>query len=55
MKNTKLECNEIKDESTGLKTEQYLGNIKSEYILKHIFSYINIIKLKNEILYIKYL
>ena len=41
MKNTKLECDVIKDEQTELKTEQYLGNIKSAYILKHIFSYIN--------------
>ena len=39
-KNDNIEF-EIKDEPTELKTEQYLGNIKSEYILKHIFSYIN--------------
>ena len=38
MKNTKLECDVIKDELTELKTQQYIGNIKSEYILKHIFS-----------------
>ena len=41
MKNTKLECDVIKDEQTELKTGQYLSNIKSKYILKNIFSYIN--------------
>ena len=37
MKNTKLECNVIKDEKTELKTVQYIGNIKSEYIIKGFF------------------
>ena len=46
-------CEEIKVEQTELKTVQYLRNIKSEYILKHIFSYINQKEKLNLIIYKK--
>ena len=50
MKNTKLECDVIKDEQTELKTEQYLSNIKSKYILKNIIIITINQKLKENIL-----
>ena len=53
MKNTKLECDVIKDEQTELKTVQYIGNIKSEYILENIISYINQREKLNLIIYNK--
>ena len=41
MKNTKLECDLIKDEHTELKKKVNIEDIKSTYILKDIFSNLN--------------
>ncbi len=41
MKNTKFECDLNKDESTELNKKVYIRDIKSEYIIRDIFSFIN--------------
>ena len=41
MKNAKFECDSIKDEHTEPKKEIYIGDIKSAYIIRDIFSLIN--------------
>ena len=41
MKNAKFECDSIKDEHTEPKNEIYIGDIKSAYIIRDIFSLIN--------------
>ena len=54
MKNTKLECDLIKDEHTELKKKVNINDdIKSSYILKDIFSYLNTKQKLNLILYNK--
>ena len=40
MQKTQLECDLIKDEKTELKKLKYIGDIKSLYIIKDIFSFI---------------
>ena len=41
MNNTQLECDLIQEEHNENKKIKYLGDIKSKYIIKDIFSYIN--------------
>ena len=55
MKNTKLEYDLIRDEYTEHKNIKYLGDIKSLYIIKDIFSYINKKQKLNLIMYNKQL
>ena len=55
MKNTKLEGDLIKEENIEPKKKIYIGDIKSTYILKDIFSYLNKKQKLNLIMYNKQL
>ena len=51
MKSTKLEYNLIKEENNEDKKIEILNDIKCQYLLKDIFSYINVGKIKINIFY----
>ena len=55
MKNTKFECDLIKEEYNENKKIKYIGDIKSAYIIKGIFSYIKLKQKLNLIIYNKQL
>ena len=55
MENSKFECDLINDENIEVKKIKYIGYIKSTYIIKNIFSFINRKKRMKLIIYNKQL